>query len=149
MLKIQTGQDNPVLREKAKKVNEISAEIKRLILDMKEIVESGPNDIGLAAPQVNKSLCIIVVQPDKNEKAMALINPEIKKFSTKKEIMPEGCLSLPNIIVPVERPFKITARAVDTEGRKIKIRAEGLLARVIQHEVDHLNGILIVDHKLL
>lgn len=147
MLEIQIGENNPVLRKKAGRIKKISAEIKRLALDMVQMIESEPDDIGLAAPQVNQSLCLIVVQPDKSKKALVLINPEIKKFSTKKEIMPEGCLSLPNIIVPVERPFKITAQALDLEGNEVKIKAKGLLARVIQHEVDHLHGVLIVDYK--
>jgi peptide deformylase len=147
MLEIQTGENNPILRQKAEKVEGISAEIKQLALDMAEMIESEPNDIGLAAPQVNHSLCIIVVQPDKSKKALILINPEIKKVSTKKETMPEGCLSLPNVIVPVERPFKITAQALDLKGNKIKIKAKGLFARVIQHEVDHLHGVLIVDYR--
>ncbi|NQV00860.1 MAG: peptide deformylase [Parcubacteria group bacterium] len=147
MLLIQTGQDNPILRQKAKKVNKINAEIKQLILDMRQIVESDPTNIGLAAPQVNKSLRIIVVQPNENEKAFALINPEIKKFSRKKETTQEGCLSLPNTIVPVERSVKITAQAINIIGKVVKIKAKDVFARVIQHEIDHLNGILIIDHR--
>ena len=147
MLQIQTNKDNPVLRKKAKKVNEINAEIKQLILNMRQIVESDPTNIGLAAPQVNKSLRIIVVQPNENEKAFALINPEIKKFSRKKETTQEGCLSLPNTIVPVERSVKITAQAINIDGKVVKIKAKDIFARVIQHEIDHLNGILITDYK--
>jgi len=103
--------------------------------------------IGLAAPQIGQLLRIIVVKPNPKEKTLILINPEIKKFSRKKDVMAEGCLSLPNIEAPVERAVKITVQALDLNGRKIKIKAKGLSARVIQHEVDHLEGILIVDKR--
>ncbi len=146
LLPIQTGQDNPILRQKSKEVKEITAEIKRLALDMTETMEV-KDGLGLAAPQVSQLLRIIVVKPEPEQKSLILINPEIKKISRKKDVMVEGCLSLPNVEVPVERAVKITVQALDFNGQKIKIKAKGLLARVIQHEVDHLEGILIVDKR--
>jgi peptide deformylase len=144
--KIQTGQNNPILRQKSKEVKEINAEIKQLILDMIETLEAN-DGLGLAAPQVSQLWRIIIAKPEPNKEALVLINPQIKKTSRKKEIMEEGCLSLPNISVLVERPVKITVQALDINGQPVKIKANGLLARIIQHEIDHLDGILIVDKQ--
>ena len=146
ILPIQTGQDNPILRKKAEKVKEITAEIKQLVLDMIETLEAN-NGLGLAAPQVGQLFQIIVAKPEPDKEALVLINPQIKKTSRKKEIMAEGCLSLPNLEVPVERAVKIVVEALDTNGQPVKIKTKGLLARVIQHEIDHLSGILIVDKR--
>ncbi len=88
-----------------------------------------------------------MAKPAPNKEALALINPQIKKTSRKKAIMEEGCLSLPNVSLPVERPVKITVQGLDINGELVKIKAGGLLARVIQHEVEHLDGILIVDKQ--
>ena len=146
ILKIQTGKNNPVLRQKAEKVNEITPIIKRLILDMIKTVKVDPNSIGLAAPQVNHSLRIIAAKPSPQEPILILINPEIKKRSFRKEIIEEGCLSLPNFSAPVKRPKKITIQGLNIKGQLIKIQAKGFLARILQHEIDHLNGILISDY---
>ncbi len=143
-LPIQTNKNNPILRQKAKKVNKITAEIKQLILNMIETLKAN-NGAGLAAPQVGQSLRIIVVKPESDMKTLVLINPEIKKTSRKKITMIEGCLSLPNLNIPVERPYKITVTGLDINGRPLKIKAKGILARVIQHEIEHLDGILICD----
>ena len=146
ILPIQIGQDNPILRQKAKEVKEINAQIKQLALDMVETTEV-KDGLGLAAPQVGQLVQIIVAKPEPDKKALVLINPQIKKTSRKKEIMEEACLSLPDISVSVERANKITVEGLDINGQPNKIKAKGLLARVIQHEIDHLNGILIVDKK--
>ena len=146
LLPIQTGQNNPVLRQKAKQVKEITADIKQLALNMVETIEAN-NGAGLAAPQLGQPLQIIVAKPKVNKEALVLINPQIKKISRKKDVMKEGCLSLPNIVVPVERAVKIIVQGLDINGQSVKIKAKGLLARIIQHEVDHLEGILIVDKK--
>lgn len=143
---IQTGANNPVLRQKSKEIKEINSQIKEFILNMQETLESDDNSIGLSAPQVNKSLRIIAVRPDLNKKSFVLINPKITKTSFKKTIMEEGCLSLPNISVSIKRPFKITVQALNKEGAPIKVKVKGLIARIIQHEVDHLEGILIIDY---
>jgi peptide deformylase len=144
MLSIETGQSNPILRQKAEEIKQINAQIKQLALDMVETLEAHQG-LGLAAPQVNQSLRLIVVKPEPGRKALILINPKIKKASRRKTIMQEGCLSLPDVFVAVERSEKITVEALDINGQTIKIKAKGLLARVIQHEIDHLDGILIVD----
>jgi len=145
VITIQKNKNNPILRQKAKKVNKIDAEIKQLILDMIETLEAN-NGIGLAAPQINQLLQIIIAKPEPDKEALVLINPQIKKTSRKKEVMEEGCLSLPDISIPIERPVKITVQGLDINGQLIKIKAKGLLARIIQHEIDHLSGILIVDN---
>ena len=147
ILAIKTGQDNPILRKKTEKVKEMTVQIKQLILDMIETLKAN-NGVGLAAPQVGKLLQIIVAKPEPDKDALVLINPQIKKTSRKKDIMTEGCLSLPNIEVPVERAIKITVQALDINSQPVKIKAKGLLARIIQHETDHLSGILIVDKRV-
>ena len=144
ILSIQKGQDNPILRQKAKEVKEITVQIKQLVLNMVETLETN-NGLGLAAPQVGQLLQIIVAKPEPDKEALVLINPQIKKTSRKKEVIEEGCLSLPNLSVPVERPNKITVQGLALNGQLVKIKAKGLLARIIQHEIDHLSGILIVD----
>mgnify|MGYP001431762068 CR=1 FL=1 len=144
ILSIQKGTTNPILRQKAAAVEQINAQIKELVLNMIETLKAN-NGVGLAAPQIGKSLQIIIIQPDPSEPELILINPQIKKVSRKQDILEEGCLSLPNLDIPVRRPIKITVKALNLNGQKIKIRAKDLLARVIQHEIDHLNGILISD----
>jgi peptide deformylase len=103
----------------------------------------GANGIGLAAPQIGKSirLCIINLE-HMGMPPFALVNPKISKKSWKKVEMEEGCLSIPGVFGMVKRPKKITVTAQNLEGEKIKFDADGLLSRVIQHEVDHLDGIL-------
>ncbi len=145
ILPIQTGKHNPILRKKADLVKEINPNIKQLVLDMIDTLKSSENSVGLAAPQVNHSLRIIAYQPDINQPAQALINPVILKQSKKTSIMEEGCLSLPDYTAKIERPIKATIQATNLQGKKIKIKAKGILARIIQHEIDHLEGILICD----
>lgn len=145
--KIQTGADNPILRQKAKKVKYINSKIKEVILDMADVMKSNNMIVGLAAPQIGHSLQIIVIRFDYKKGYIALINPQIKNFFGKKIIMEENCMSLPGISVHVERYYKIVVEALNTEGRPVKIKAKGILARIIQHEINHLNGILIVDYK--
>lgn len=144
MLKIYTN-DAPILRKKAREVSlPVSEDIKKLILDMEETVFQ-KDGVGLSAPQIGKSLRLIAVNlPDKK---FALINPEITRRSFFKEKEEEGCLSLPNCFVIVKRPKKISVKYIDEKGQNQKLKTKGLLARIIQHEVDHLNGILITDYK--
>ncbi|MBU1292215.1 peptide deformylase [Patescibacteria group bacterium] len=145
ILKIEKGQDNPILRQKAKKVKEIIPDIKQLILDMIETIKSNSNNIGLAAPQIGYSLRIIAVKTLPDESILVLINPEIKKKSFRKEILKEGCLSLPNFFAPVKRSKEITIQGLNPEGQLIKIKTKGLLSRILQHEINHLDGVLICD----
>jgi peptide deformylase len=101
--------------------------------------------IGLAAPQVGVSHRLLVYRVEPDSPVQALVNPEIEWSSRDKETMEEGCLSLPGVHVDVERPLFIRVRAQDAEGDAIVVEASGLEARVIQHEVDHLDGVLILD----
>lgn len=136
-------------------------EIIELVKKMREIMTEAVG-IGLSANQLGLNLRLFVAQisdeplkRDKNNKIIlpppekmkfyAIFNPEIKKFSKEKIVMEEGCLSVPGIYGDVERSEKITLVGYDKSGKKIKIKAWGLLARVFQHEVDHLNGILFID----
>ncbi len=132
---------DPILKVRAKKVEKIDEKVKKLINDMIETMKFS-NGVGLAAPQVGESLRIIVV--DYEEKPMAFINPEILEREGE-SIEYEGCLSVPGIEVPVKRAQSIVFKAQDINGRVKKYRAKGLFSRVIQHEIDHLDGVLIVD----
>lgn len=138
-----TQKGDPILRKKAESVkNPKSPETKKLIADM-VIAMKKVSGIGLAAPQVGHSLRLFTTNME--NKIYAFINPEIKDISTDKIPFEEGCLSVENVWGSVERPKKLTIKAIDENGKPIKIRAKGLLARVIQHEMDHLNGVLFID----
>lgn len=142
MLKIITH-PNKILRKKAQEIeNVLDPKIQKLAQDMIKSMNKGKG-IGLAAPQVGKSLSLITVNI--KDGPLVLFNPKILWFSRKKEIDEEGCLSLPGKYGKIERSYKIKVKAQDREGKKVKFKAEGLLARVLQHEIDHLNGILIID----
>ena len=119
-----------------------SVEIKQLVLDMIQTLRANTG-LGLAAPQVGKNLRICVIEIE-NE-LFVLINPEIKSLSKEKICSEEGCLSFPNKFLEINRHKRIKVKAIDANGKKQIIRARGLLARVIQHEIDHLDGVLIVD----
>jgi peptide deformylase len=106
-------------------------------------VEKG---VGLAAPQVGSDLRICTIRV--GEESYVLVNPKIKSSSRKKDIFEEGCLSFPGEFFPIERPVKVKVQARDIEGKKFKIKADGLLARVLQHEIDHLEGILVIDRAV-
>ena len=137
---------NEVLRQKAEKIKDPkSAEIQDLVFDMLQTMEENGNALGLAAPQVGKSvqLCIIKLEG----KTHILINPKITSRSWKKEIMEEGCLSFPGKFIPIKRNKKVKIKALDKNGNRIIISAEELLARAFQHEIDHLNGVLFIDRK--
>lgn len=142
VLKI-TQESDAVLRKKATPIKDPkSPEIQKLIQDMIVTMKEAKG-LGLAAPQVGVSLRVFTV--DIEGKTYVFINPEIKDLSLEKVPFEEGCLSVPKIWGPVIRPKKLTIKALDENGRLIKIRAKGLMARVIQHEMDHLNGILFID----
>ncbi|MCX5749907.1 MAG: peptide deformylase [Candidatus Saganbacteria bacterium] len=132
---------NPVLKKKAKAVKKVTLTHVRLMDDMVETMRIAPG-IGLAAPQVGVSERIIVVELE-NE-LFRLANPKIVKKSGKQVCM-EGCLSVPGLEGPVERYKKICVTGMDKGGKQVKIDAEGLLAVVFQHEIDHLDGMLFVE----
>lgn len=136
-----------ILRKKLKEVTEITPQIKELVSSMKKTMADAPG-VGLAANQVGKDLQIFVIDKnlaEENEVPDTYINPEITEFSKEKGEMEEGCLSIPNYWHEIKRAKKIKIKALDLEGKKIKFKARGFLARVIQHEYDHLCGILIKD----
>ncbi|HCX90847.1 MAG: peptide deformylase [Deltaproteobacteria bacterium CG12_big_fil_rev_8_21_14_0_65_43_10] len=143
ILKILTYPD-PVLKEKSKSVEFIDEKIKKLAEDMIETMYAAPG-IGLAAPQVGESLRVITVDVTrKGEDLIVLINPEI--ISGEGECAEEeGCLSVPDLKEIVQRKEKVLVKGLDIQGRKIQIPAKGLLAIAFQHEIDHLDGILIID----
>jgi peptide deformylase len=145
MLKILKYPDD-FLRKKAREVEDFKdPELARLVSEMVKTMEA-EKGIGLAAPQVGSGLRICVVKVDNT--VHILVNPKIKSSSRKKEIFEEGCLSFPGKFFPIERPIKVKVKAKNLAGKKIKIKADGLLARVFQHEIDHLDGILIIDRAV-
>ena len=118
-------------------------EIRALIKRMREAMEKA-DGIGLAANQIGLDMKVFVAQVE--GKFYAIFNPEITKTSKENEVAVEGCLSVPEIMDEVARSYRVTLKGFDKSGKKITIRAWGYLARVFQHEVDHLNGVLFIDH---
>ena len=147
MLNIVTGSKNKVLRAKSELIEKITPEILELIKEMKETLAAALNGVGLAAPQVGKNIrMFVVVDGVAKDGHTVFINPEITQVSKKNVVEEEGCLSLPERWHELARADKATLKAVDENGKKFKIRVKGVLARLVLHEVDHLNGVLFVDH---
>jgi len=145
ILKIHTYPD-PVLKVQSEKVQKVNEEVCRLLDDMAETMYLN-NGIGLAAPQVGEKLRLIVLDVERGETGdtlLKLINPRIveRRGKTKSE---EGCLSLPDLLVEVERSETVTVEALLPDGKETRIEAEGLLGICLQHEIDHLDGVLLVD----
>lgn len=141
---------DPVLRQKAEPITDITPEILTLLDDMLDTMYA-EDGIGLAAPQINVSKRIIVIDVEPREegergKPIKIINPEIIASSDVKTVLDEGCLSLPGMRCDVERPESITVRYMDETGETQEIQADGLLAKCFQHEIDHLDGVLIFDY---
>lgn len=136
--------EDSILRKKSREVEEINERILTLIKDMKETMYEA-DGVGLAAPQVGILKRLVII--DVGEGPITLINPEIiEKEGSQTDY--EGCLSLPGKQGKVTRPYKITAKALNEKGEKIEIKGEGLLARAICHEIDHLDGILFIDKTI-
>lgn len=133
---------NPILRKKSEEVKEITQEVRRLALDMQETMIKNKG-LGLAAPQIGKLQRIIVVQTERGPRV--LINPQILKKTKEVEILEEGCLSFPGIFLKIKRPRGVEVKALDEDGGGILIKDDKFLARILQHEIDHLDGILIID----
>ena len=140
----------PILRRKAHKVTDFGPELQTLIDDMIETMRQAPG-VGLAAPQVDVSLRLIVVEygDDEDEEAPSklyvMANPEVTRASKDTVIGTEGCLSVPGIQGDVERPEAVTVKGFNRRGQAMTIKAKGWLARIFQHEIDHVDGILFVD----
>jgi len=138
---------DPVLRRKAEPVTQVTSELKRMIADMVDTMYEEVG-IGLAAPQVGISLRLMVVSDNEGRHAFPMINPVITE--RRGEVTAEeGCLSLPGIFAPVTRSEWVRVEGQDLDGRPIVIEGRGLRARVFQHEIDHLDGILFLDHLSL
>jgi peptide deformylase len=136
-----------VLRQNAKRVAKVDEEVRKLVREMLQTMYSA-NGIGLAAPQVaiNKQLIVIDCEPDKPANPpLVLINPKITGYSQELCVAEEGCLSIPNVYLQVIRPKAIEVSFKDEQGRPRQIKASDLLARAIQHEMDHLSGVMFVD----
>jgi peptide deformylase len=145
-LRIHTLGDR-VLRQPAKRVSKVDDELRQTVKEMLQTMYSF-DGIGLAAPQVgiHKQLIVVDCEPDKPEvPPMILINPEIKNYGPELAKDQEGCLSVPEVYMDVERPEAVEIAYRDENGRPRTLKANGLLARVIQHEIDHLNGVMFVD----
>ncbi len=138
------GIDHPALHQKAKRVSAMDGSIQKLIDDMIETMhETG--GVGLAAPQVGIPLQVVVIElPDEEENIITLINPELVKSSGEHEVY-EGCLSLPGYRGRIKRAESVTVKGRDRHGKQVRIKGEGLLAQALQHEIDHINGLVYVD----
>ena len=144
MLKIVTI-PNPILNKKTELVKVFDVALRKLVMEMIESCRKA-NGIGLAAPQINKSIRLCVINLEHmGIPPFALVNPKITKKSWKKVEMEEGCLSIPGVFGMVKRPAKITVQAQNLDGEKNSFEADGWLSRVIQHEVDHLDGVLFTS----
>src|SRR4051812_33557719 len=135
---------DPVLRARAREIEVFDDALRDEVARMGRLMIDSIG-IGLAATQVGTLNRVLVYRVQQESPVNALINPEIEWRSKDEDIMEEGCLSLPGVVVDVERPLHIRVRAQDEHGDDIEIEASGLEARVIQHEVDHLDGVLILD----
>jgi peptide deformylase len=153
LLPITTLPD-PVLRRKAHKITVIDKDLQTLIDDMVETMRDAPG-VGLAAPQIGKSIRLCVVEygtededgdeVEETKKLYVLINPEIVEVSEELVLGTEGCLSIPGLVGQVDRHEKIVVKALNRFGRPLRIKAQGWLARIFQHEIDHLNGVVFTD----
>ena len=137
---------DPRLRTQAKPVAEVNDEIRTLVDDMFETMYACPG-IGLAATQINVHQQVIVIDvSEEQNQPMVFINPEIQVLDQETGTYDEGCLSVPGFYETVERPVHIVVHALDRDGKAFELKPDGLLATCIQHEIDHLNGKLFVDH---
>jgi peptide deformylase len=134
--------DKPVLRMKARPVQKVDQALRKLIDDMVDTMRDAPG-VGLAGPQIGESLRLVVIEYD--EKLYKLVNPEIVWHSKETLTDDEGCLSIPGYIGAVTRARRVRVRAKNDRGKPITIAAEDWLARICQHEIDHLDGILFTD----
>lgn len=141
---------DPILRETCLPVADVDRDLNRLIDDMLETMYDAPG-IGLAAPQVAVSRRLIVMDETAGEDKggsdpIVMINPEIITSSEKRSTYDEGCLSIPEYFAEIERPASVLVKYIDREGKPAEMQCEGLLATIVQHEIDHLNGQLFIDY---
>ena len=143
VLQIRTLPD-PVLRQKAKRVTKIDDSIQKLIDDMIDTLRADPNRAGLAAPQVGVLLRIAVIEVPEQE-LIIMINPEIVKKEGER-IVQEGCLSVPGYFGEIKRAVTVKFKAQNRFGKEFRLKAQGLLAQALEQEIEHLDGILYIDH---
>jgi peptide deformylase len=136
--------DNPVLHQKAKRVRRIDGSIQKLIDDMIETMHHIGGAAGLAAPQVGVPLQVVVIELP-GEDVITLINPEVVKRWGERDVT-EGCLSLPGYRGEIKRSESVTVKGRDRRGKEIRLKADGLLAQALEHEIDHINGVVYIDH---
>lgn len=139
---------DPLLRQVSTPIERVDADLQKLADDMLETMYDAPG-IGLAAIQVGiaRRLLVIDVSKEGEEKQpLVIINPEIIKSSDARSVYEEGCLSIPDYYAEVERSAQVTVKSIDRDGKEQVIEADGLLATCLQHEIDHLNGVLFIDH---
>jgi len=141
---------DPVLRKKSRPVKSFGTDLQTLIDDMVDTMREAPG-VGLAAPQLGILQRVIVVEfGDEDDdtvpaKLFTVVNPEITRATDETDFGVEGCLSIPNVVGEVERPLAVTVKGLSRRGQKVKFKMEGWLARIFQHEIDHLNGVLFID----
>ncbi|GBD34676.1 Peptide deformylase [bacterium HR35] len=133
---------NDILKQKTKDVKKVDKDIRKIVNEMKKIMKRN-NGVGLAANQIGLDISIFIAES--GNKILTFINPKILKFEGEKVLLEEGCLSLPNIWGKIKRYPKVEVEYLDLFGKKKKIKAQGFLAQIIQHEIDHLNGILFAE----
>jgi len=136
---------DPILRQETRPVAAVTDDLRRLIDDMFATMHAAKG-IGLAAPQVGRTERIAVVDVEGGKRPIALVNPEIVSVGPDAEKSEEGCLSIPDVFGDVARPMAVVVRALDRDGHPIEIQASELLARCLQHEIDHLHGKLFIDY---
>ena len=138
---------DPLLRKTSDPVERIDDELRKLAGDMLETMYAAPG-VGLAAVQVGVPRRLIVLDTageEEEKRPLVLVNPEIVSFGSEMRLHEEGCLSIPDVRIEIERPASVTVKYLDLEGKRQELVAEGLLATALQHEIDHLNGKLIID----
>lgn len=143
---------NPILRKKGARVNGIDDELRQLVSDMIETLHAH-DGLGLAAPQVSRSIALFITyvaentdeDPNAPRELRIFINPKILEYSQEEWLRGEGCLSIPEVYAPVSRPWRIKVEATDLEGNRFVEEFQGLPARAIMHENDHINGVLFID----
>lgn len=148
LLTLVTGIDNPILRKKSVPIKKITKKIKKLVADMTETATK-VNALGIAAPQVGENLRIYIARLNhetKNEVWIPMINPEFLHVGEERDVFEEGCLSIPGKFGNMKRAVHVTITFLDEKGKRHILALEELNARIMQHEMDHLNGMLIADH---
>ena len=135
---------DPVLRMQAREVESFDDDLASLVERMRHLLRDA-NGIGLAATQVGVLRRVFLFLPDKEQDPVPLVNPRLAEGSDERESDVEGCLSLQGVVIPVERHERVTIEATDPEGNEVRLELEGLPARIAQHELDHLDGVLIID----